>query len=158
MYTNHFVLHLTLAFHRCPFQKAPVLPVAGPLEAIEPQQLSPAAPLSTPPPLIPKSATLPVVTTPVSSMHLASGIPIPIMSGPPPPPLLQAHTPTTPGGFGLASLNPLHLMNVPPVHTPATPHTSSPSSSGPIRRRVSDKCNLPISAGLCTFAPFSIKY
>ena len=103
------------------------------------------------PPIIPKLTLLPppiphpphlpmpcfptIITTPTNvTMTLPNGLTLPVATTP----TLPSHTPT-------------------PSSSPSICFADSPLSVGPVKqRRVSDKCNLPISAGLLSTVPISV--
>ncbi|KAK3589495.1 hypothetical protein CHS0354_030618 [Potamilus streckersoni] len=111
------------------------------------------------------SMKLPVVTSPVSSptklpSSSASSLSITSLSQRSPPTSISVPSLTSASGVGVASTAstllippPSTLSNTIAMSTSMSSHQQSssqpttPTGLGPMRRRVSDKCNLPISAG-----------
>ena len=105
----------------CLLQCTPILPKHPLLPPFSSPPFLPTGPMVTSP-MVP----LPLPHTPSSQPHL-------LLSQPPPPlPTLLSSTSGAGSGVGGGSSN-------------------SSGGGGPIRRRVSDKCNLPISTGRCVW-------
>ncbi|XP_013395195.1 Golgi-specific brefeldin A-resistance guanine nucleotide exchange factor 1 isoform X4 [Lingula anatina] len=111
-----------------------------------PKQPPPLAPLQ--PPQVDSKHELPVsMALNLTPQSIPSPLQLkqPVVSVPNPLPVLTPPTRSPP-----TNSTPKQSAPTTP-HTPqsmlSTPQNSRPSSAGPVRRRVSDKCNLPISAG-----------